>query len=61
MANIKSIRRSADAFLYLEYSRQESNLRLLPPEGSALSTELREQKSGNVKKFKREKVGSISN
>ena len=26
------------------YSRQESNLRLLPPEGSALSTELREQK-----------------
>ena len=24
------------------YSRQESNLRLLPPEGSALSTELRE-------------------
>lgn len=28
---------------YIWYSRQESNLRLLPPEGSALSTELREQ------------------
>src|SRR5688572_17928640 len=27
---------------YIWYSRQESNLRLLPPEGSALSTELRE-------------------
>ncbi len=29
------------------YSRQESNLRLLPPEGSALSTELRER-HGNI-------------
>ena len=32
-------------FFNFEYSRQESNLRLLPPEGSALSTELREHKN----------------
>lgn len=40
----KGVRWVRAPFFKIWYSRQESNLRLLPPEGSALSTELRERK-----------------